>query len=176
MMYHQPADILSAREIKTGSSHQAGTIAVVCAGSSDRPITEETAVAAQSLDNPIARIYDVGIAALPGMLNSRAPGLAVVNINNGFSAACMAHAITLDQNRPLPHEQPDSASVKSVDSVSFSSRYLAGPCKIHALGYNPQVLKKEFTALQTYLATCSTTVTQTSGYPCKHHLNSNWAC
>ncbi len=34
-----------------------------------------------------------GIAALLGMLNSCAPGLAVVNIDNGFGAACMANAI-----------------------------------------------------------------------------------
>jgi NCAIR mutase (PurE)-related protein len=34
-----------------------------------------------------------GIAALLGMLNSCAPGMAVVNIDNGFGAACMAEAI-----------------------------------------------------------------------------------
>ena len=42
-----------------------------------------------------------GFAALLGMLNSCAPGLAVVNIDNGFGAACMAEAINrLD--RPTP--------------------------------------------------------------------------
>jgi pyridinium-3,5-biscarboxylic acid mononucleotide synthase len=34
-----------------------------------------------------------GVAALLGMLNSCAPGVAVVNIDNGFGAACMAEAI-----------------------------------------------------------------------------------
>jgi hypothetical protein len=34
-----------------------------------------------------------GIAALLGMLNSCAPGLGVVNIDNGFGAACLATAI-----------------------------------------------------------------------------------
>ena len=34
-----------------------------------------------------------GIAALLAMLNSCAPGVAVVNIDNGFGAACMAAAI-----------------------------------------------------------------------------------
>jgi NCAIR mutase (PurE)-related protein len=34
-----------------------------------------------------------GIAALLGMLNSCAPGLGVVNIDNGFGAACLAVAI-----------------------------------------------------------------------------------
>ncbi|MCF6186080.1 MAG: nickel pincer cofactor biosynthesis protein LarB, partial [Desulfobulbaceae bacterium] len=37
-----------------------------------------------------------GFSALLGMLNSCAPGLAVVNIDNGFGAACMAAAITRD--------------------------------------------------------------------------------
>lgn len=43
-----------------------------------------------------------GYAALLGMLNSCAPGLAVVNIDNGFGAACMAAAI----NRPQRSQQP----------------------------------------------------------------------
>ncbi len=34
-----------------------------------------------------------GVAALIGMLNSCAPGIAVVNIDNGFGASCMADAI-----------------------------------------------------------------------------------
>ena len=36
-----------------------------------------------------------GFAALLGMLNSCAPGLAVVNIDNGFGAACMAAKINM---------------------------------------------------------------------------------
>ncbi|MHB8809767.1 MAG: nickel pincer cofactor biosynthesis protein LarB [Desulfobulbaceae bacterium] len=39
-----------------------------------------------------------GFSALLGMLNSCSPGLAVVNIDNGFGAACMAAAI----NRKIP--------------------------------------------------------------------------
>ena len=42
-----------------------------------------------------------GYAALLGMLNSCAPGLAVVNIDNGFGAACMAAAINRP-HRPQP--------------------------------------------------------------------------
>lgn len=34
-----------------------------------------------------------GIAALLAMLNSCAPGISVVNIDNGFGAACVAHKI-----------------------------------------------------------------------------------
>ena len=36
-----------------------------------------------------------GIAALLTMLNSCAPGIAVVNIDNGFGAGCMAHKINM---------------------------------------------------------------------------------
>ncbi|SDO46658.1 nickel pincer cofactor biosynthesis protein LarB [Desulforhopalus singaporensis] len=43
-----------------------------------------------------------GIAALLGMLNSCAPGVAVVNIDNGFGAACMAHAINCDYSDDAP--------------------------------------------------------------------------
>lgn len=38
-----------------------------------------------------------GIAALLGMLNSCAPGVAVVNIDNGFGAACVASAINREK-------------------------------------------------------------------------------
>jgi NCAIR mutase (PurE)-related protein len=34
-----------------------------------------------------------GVAALLGMLNSCSPNIGVVNIDNGFGAACLAHAI-----------------------------------------------------------------------------------
>jgi hypothetical protein len=44
-----------------------------------------------------------GIAALLGMLNSCSPGVAVVNIDNGFGAACLASAI----NRKQPSEQQE---------------------------------------------------------------------
>ena len=36
-----------------------------------------------------------GIAALLGMLNSCVPGIAVMNIDNGFGAACLAHRINM---------------------------------------------------------------------------------
>ncbi|MCI5159069.1 MAG: 1-(5-phosphoribosyl)-5-amino-4-imidazole-carboxylate carboxylase, partial [Candidatus Electrothrix sp. AUS1_2] len=41
-----------------------------------------------------------GFSALLGMLNSCAAGMAVVNIDNGFGAACMAAAINR-KNIPL---------------------------------------------------------------------------
>jgi hypothetical protein len=127
-----------------------GTIALLCAGTSDIPVAEEAAVTAALLGHQVARIYDVGvaglhrllahqsalnearviivcagmegalpsvvaglvsapviavptsigygasfggIAALLGMLNSCSPHIGVVNIDNGFGAACLAHSI-----------------------------------------------------------------------------------
>lgn len=127
-----------------------GYIAVVSAGTSDMPVSEEAAITAEFLGNRVERIYDVGVAgihrlfhridiirgasviivaagmegalgsviggmvdrpvigipcstgyganfggvsALLSMLNSCAAGLSVVNIDNGFGAACQAHLI-----------------------------------------------------------------------------------
>jgi NCAIR mutase (PurE)-related protein len=127
-----------------------GTIAVVCAGTSDLPVAEEAAVTARLMGNTVELIADVGvagihrllaqksslqsarvlivcagmegalptvvaglvnapvlavptsvgygasfggIAALLGMLNSCSPNVSVVNIDNGFGAACIASLI-----------------------------------------------------------------------------------
>jgi hypothetical protein len=47
-----------------------------------------------------------GLAALLGMLNTCAPGVSVVNIDNGFGAACQAALI----NRLGEHETEQAAS------------------------------------------------------------------
>ena len=127
-----------------------GTIAVVCAGTSDLPVAEEAAVTARLMGNEVELIADVGVAgihrllaqrtslqaarvlivcagmegalptvvaglvnapvlavptsvgygasfggvaALLGMLNTCSPNVSVVNIDNGFGAACMASLI-----------------------------------------------------------------------------------
>ena len=41
-----------------------GTIAVVCAGTSDLPVAEEAAVTADIMGNPVERISDVGVAGV----------------------------------------------------------------------------------------------------------------
>jgi len=41
-----------------------------------------------------------GLAALLGMLNSCATGLAVVNIDNGLGAAALATRILMSRNSP----------------------------------------------------------------------------
>ncbi len=129
------------------------SILVISAGTSDIPVAEEAAITAESMGNPVERVFDVGVAgihrlfenaprliganvivavagmdgALPSvigglvdrpviavptsvgygasfggigalltMLNSCAPGVAVVNIDNGFGAGYMAGMINLD--------------------------------------------------------------------------------
>jgi pyridinium-3,5-biscarboxylic acid mononucleotide synthase len=128
----------------------AGTVAVVCAGTTDLPIAEEASETAEALGLSVRTIADVGVAgvhrvldraadidacdvvvvaagmegalpsvvsgltrrpvvavptsvgygasfdglaALLAMLNSCAPGVSVVNIDNGFGAALVAHRI-----------------------------------------------------------------------------------
>ena len=127
-----------------------GTIAVVCAGTSDLPVAEEAVVTARLMGNTVELIADVGVAgihrllaqksslqsarvlivcagmegalptvvggmvnapvlavptsvgygasfggvaALLGMLNTCAPNVSVVNIDNGFGAASIASLI-----------------------------------------------------------------------------------
>jgi len=137
---HQPEEPLRSEKY----------IAVVSAGTSDMPVSEEAAITAEFLGSRVERIYDVGVAgihrlfnrmelirkasvvivvagmegalasvvgglvdrpvigvpcsagyganfggvsALLAMLNSCAAGVSVVNIDNGFGAACQAHLI-----------------------------------------------------------------------------------
>lgn len=46
----------------------AGTVAVLCAGTSDRPVAEEAAWTASALGAPVERAYDVGVAGLHRLL------------------------------------------------------------------------------------------------------------
>jgi len=127
-----------------------GSVAVLCAGTSDIPVAAEAALTAETLGSHVQRHWDVGVAglqrllsvqeeladaraivvvagmegalpsvvgglvrvpviavptsvgygasygglaALLGMLNSCAPGVSVVNIDNGFGAGYVAHVI-----------------------------------------------------------------------------------
>jgi NCAIR mutase (PurE)-related protein len=45
-----------------------GTIAVVCAGTSDLPVAEEAAVTAEVMGNTVERVHDVGVAGLHRLL------------------------------------------------------------------------------------------------------------
>lgn len=48
-----------------------GNIAVVCAGTSDIPVAEESAVTAETLGNRVTRIFDVGVAGIHRLLDAR---------------------------------------------------------------------------------------------------------
>jgi NCAIR mutase (PurE)-related protein len=146
--YHEIARCITLTQ--SAAMRGKGTIAVVCAGTSDLPVAEEAAVTARLMGNTVELIADVGvagihrllaqkdslqsarvlivcagmegalptvvaglvnapvlavptsvgygasfggIAALLGMLNTCSPNVSVVNIDNGFGAACMASLI-----------------------------------------------------------------------------------
>ncbi|MEO7299909.1 MAG: nickel pincer cofactor biosynthesis protein LarB [Verrucomicrobiota bacterium] len=60
-----------ARCVTLEKSHppsRPGTIAVVCAGTSDLPVAEEAAVTAQIMGNKVEKIVDVGVAGLHRLL------------------------------------------------------------------------------------------------------------
>jgi NCAIR mutase (PurE)-related protein len=146
--FHEMASAITLQQ--TDAPAGKGTIAVVCAGTSDLPVAEEAAVTARLMGNTVELVADVGvagihrllaqhhtlqsarvlivcagmegalptvvgglvsapviavptsvgygaslggIAALLGMLNTCAPNVSVVNIDNGFGAACIASLI-----------------------------------------------------------------------------------
>lgn len=146
--FHPTARAISLTQ--TSAVAGKGTIAVICAGTSDLPVAEEAAVTARLMGNTVELIADVGVAgihrllaqktalqsarvliicagmegalptvvgglvnapviavptsvgygasfggvaALLGMLNTCSPNVSVVNIDNGFGAACIASLI-----------------------------------------------------------------------------------
>lgn len=146
--YHEMARAITLKQAPTTPGK--GTVAVVCAGTSDLPVAEEAVVTARLMGNTVELIADVGVAgihrllaqkeslqtarvlivcagmegalptvvaglvkapvlavptsvgygasfggvaALLGMLNTCAPNVSVVNIDNGFGAACIASLI-----------------------------------------------------------------------------------
>jgi NCAIR mutase (PurE)-related protein len=153
-IHHPVARTVSLRQQTNSEAN--GSIAVLCAGTSDLPVAEEAAATAELLGHEVVRIHDVGvaglhrllahhaklmeaqvlivcagmegalpsvvaglvsapviavptsvgygasfggIAALLGMLNSCSPHIGVVNIDNGFGAACLAHSILRSHGR-----------------------------------------------------------------------------
>jgi len=150
-VFHPASGVISVG----GEKKETGSILVLTAGTSDMAVAEEAAVTASFLGSRVKSVYDVGVAglhrlvdsreqlssarvlivvagmegALPSvvggmtdcpiiavptstgygtslggltalfaMLNSCVPGIAVMNIDNGFGAGCLAHKInTLDE-------------------------------------------------------------------------------
>ena len=66
-VYHEAARCLTVE--KKPLPKRPGTIAVLCAGTSDLPVAEEAAVTADIMGNRVERIYDVGVAGLHRLLN-----------------------------------------------------------------------------------------------------------
>ena len=150
--FHEQARIVLSGPMPEPSTDR--VVAVVSAGTSDIPVAEEAAVTAESMGNPVERLYDVGVAglhrllhntdklleasviivvagmegalasvvggmvgcpviavptsvgygasfqglaALLAMLNSCAPGVAVMNIDNGFGAGYFAALVNLGE-------------------------------------------------------------------------------
>jgi len=68
-VFHEQARIIERRagEIARGT----GTILVAVAGTSDLPVAEEAAMTAEVMNNPVDRLFDVGVAGLHRLLSAR---------------------------------------------------------------------------------------------------------
>ena len=65
-VYHPRARALTLRQ----SAHEeVGSIAIVCAGTSDLPVAEESAVTADLMGNEVEQLCDVGVAGLHRLLS-----------------------------------------------------------------------------------------------------------
>jgi NCAIR mutase (PurE)-related protein len=69
--YHPVARIVALRQTPPRESDGAGSLAVLCAGTSDLPVAEEAAVTAEVMGAEVRRIYDVGVAGLHRLLAHR---------------------------------------------------------------------------------------------------------
>ncbi|HEY4975494.1 MAG TPA: nickel pincer cofactor biosynthesis protein LarB [Steroidobacteraceae bacterium] len=68
--YHPVARIIALRQTPV-DGNQGGSLAVLCAGTSDLPVAEEAAVTAEVMGAEVRRIYDVGVAGLHRLLAHR---------------------------------------------------------------------------------------------------------
>jgi len=51
--------------------HGKGTIAIVCAGTSDIPVAREAVITAEVMGNEVDEVYDVGVAGIHRLLGNR---------------------------------------------------------------------------------------------------------
>lgn len=66
-IYHETARCVTLA--KRPLPRRPGSIAVLCAGTSDMPVAEEAAVTADIMGNRVERLYDVGVAGLHRLLS-----------------------------------------------------------------------------------------------------------
>lgn len=72
--YHETARCVTLE--KEPLPRRPGTIAILCAGTSDLPVAEEAAVTASIMGNTVERIFDVGVAGLHRLLARLEPILS----------------------------------------------------------------------------------------------------
>jgi NCAIR mutase (PurE)-related protein len=65
--YHEAARAVTV--VRKAVPKRAGTIAVLCAGTTDIPVAEEAVVTADIMGNRVKRFYDVGVAGLHRLLS-----------------------------------------------------------------------------------------------------------
>jgi len=70
-LYYEQAAMLVARSQDEGYETVAGEIVVVTAGTSDIPVAEEARVTVYSLGHPVQTLYDIGIAGIHRLYESR---------------------------------------------------------------------------------------------------------
>jgi len=69
--YHPVARVIALRQTPADGHQGGGSLAVLCAGTSDLPVAEEAAVTAEVMGAEVRRIYDVGVAGLHRLLAHR---------------------------------------------------------------------------------------------------------
>jgi pyridinium-3,5-biscarboxylic acid mononucleotide synthase len=69
--YHPVARVIALRQTPVDGNKGGGSLAVLCAGTSDLPVAEEAAVTAEVMGAEVRRIYDVGVAGLHRLLAHR---------------------------------------------------------------------------------------------------------
>ncbi len=76
-VYHESARCVTIQ--KSPAPKRPGTIAVVCAGTSDLPVAEEAAVTADIMGNQVERVSDVGVAGVHRLFG-RLPVMQKANV------------------------------------------------------------------------------------------------
>jgi hypothetical protein len=86
--YH-PAARVAVRRARDAEPRGDGTVLVVSAGTADLPVAEEAAITAETMNNPVERLYDVGISGLHRLLgeHQRLADAAVLIVVAGMEGA-----------------------------------------------------------------------------------------
>lgn len=69
--YHALSRTFSLRQPDAPPANPKGTVAVVCAGTSDLPVAEEARITLETAGHPVLSIHDVGVAGIHRLLRRR---------------------------------------------------------------------------------------------------------